>query len=415
MNPSKFTVATLKTHLGDRTLYLYGAGPRGRTWASFFSHHGFPLAGFIDKSKLGKDIFSPVILEDPSFHKNAFVIITAQLVYAKQISALLQGHGLEQGRHFLTHSELCSYYPTIEVSGVCNLKCLSCNLGSPSANRAAGGFMKLDLYKKILNKLIQDIPFIPSVYLYLWGEPLLNPELPHIIEHTRDRGLGVEISTNLNSAENLERVIAADPAYLIIPCSGVGKNYEMTHTGGSWETFLKNLHLLRKLIDAHQAATGVEIIYHVYKHNLEADYTYIENLAKELGYNFKPVIANVFPERILDLVAHGEEIPENMKTISKTMVFSIDEQIAYSKKKNKNCVMMNAFPVIRWNGSVIPCCNMEGGTIADDYLSVPFNELKKRQRTSTLCKECITHKMQHAFYISGEIKTIDGMRTIIKT
>jgi hypothetical protein len=104
-----------------------------------------------------------------------------------------------------------------------------------------------------------------------------------------------------------------------------------------------------------------------------------------------------------------------MKTISKTMVYSIDEQIAYSRNKNKHCVMMNAFPVIRWNGSVIPCCNMEVGTIADDYLSIPFNELKKRQIKSSLCNDCITHKMQHAFYISGEIKTIDGIRTIIKS
>jgi hypothetical protein len=97
------------------------------------------------------------------------------------------------------------------------------------------------------------------------------------------------------------------------------------------------------------------------------------------------------------------------------MIYSIDEQIAYSKNRNKNCVMMNAFPVIRWNGTVIPCCNMEGGMIADDYTAVSFEELKRLQVTSQLCKECRNHKLQHTFYISGEIKTVDNTRTIIKS
>lgn len=415
MNTTQYTIESLRAHIGERKLYLYGAGPRGRTWYSFFMHHKFPVAGFIDKSKTGKDIFPQSILEEPSFRKDAFIVITAPYAHSNHIQTLLQKHGLEKTTDYLNHSQLCSYYPTIEVSGICNLTCMSCNLGSSPETRGRGGFMNIDTYKKVLTKLIQDIPFVSSVYLYLWGEPLLNPELPHIIEYTKQCGLGVEISTNLNQCANLEKVIQAAPDFLIVPCSGTGNNYELTHTGGKWSVFEQNLYKLKEYITRYSVSTGVEVVYHVYRHNLNDDYDYIEHLAEKLGFSFKPVIANIFPERILDYVAFGKDIPEVMKEISKSMIYTINDQIQFSQEKNKKCVMMNAFPVIRWNGSVIPCCNMEGGTVADNYLEVSLKELKRRQVSSSLCKACISLKLQHAFYISGEIKTIDGIRQIVKS
>lgn len=415
MQKMQYTIESLKEHVAGRKIYLYGAGPRGKTWFSFFRHHGFPVIGFIDKSKKGANIVSPDIINKPGFRDNHFIFMMVQNAYVKEIEQLLIKNNLEKNTHYINHTQLCSYYPTIEVSGICNLKCMSCNLGSPSDQRNSGGFMSLSTYKKILDKLIEDIPLLPNVYLYCWGEPLLNPELPQIIEYTSKRGLGVEISTNLNRHQNLEKVIAASPAYLLVPCSGIGKNYERTHTGGNWKLFEQNLHKLKEYIDKYQAETSVEIIYHTYKHNLSEDYDYMENLSKSLGFYFKPIIANIFPERILEHVAYGMEIPAAMKEINKTMIYTIEEQVKYSQNERKKCVMMDAFPVIRWNGSVIPCCNMEGGTLADDYMTLSFKELKKRQRQSNLCRTCNKFSLQRVFYITGKIQTIDSKRTVIKT
>lgn len=414
MQKFQFTIESLKKHVAGRKIYLYGAAARGKTWFSFFRHHGFQLAGFIDKSKKGANIVSPDIIKTPGFRDDHFILIIVQHTYVREIEQLFAKHNLEKNTHYINHTQLCSYYPTIEISGVCNLKCMSCNLGSPSDQRKKG-FMSFETYKQILGKLIEDIPLLPSVYLYCWGEPLLNPELPQIIEHTSQRGLGVEISTNLNRHENLEKVVAASPAYFIVPCSGTGKNYEQTHTGGKWEIFEQNLHKLREYIDKYKAETSVEIIYHVYKHNLSEDYDYMENLSKSLGFYFRPIIANIFPERILEHVAYGKEIPTAMKEINKNMIYTIEEQIEYSRNAQKKCVMMSAFPVIRWDGSVIPCCNMEGGTISDNYLTVSLKELKLKQLKSDLCTTCNRLGLQRTFYITGNIQVVDGKRTIIKT
>ena len=75
--------------------------------------------------------------------------------------------------------ELCDYLPTIEVAGVCNLKCMSCSMGV--AGEKQGKIMSTDTYRKVLEKMTKEIPFMNSVYLYLWGEPLLNKELNKII------------------------------------------------------------------------------------------------------------------------------------------------------------------------------------------------------------------------------------------
>jgi len=208
----------------------------------------------------------------------------------------------------------------------------------------------------------------------------------------------VDVSTNLNYGKYLEEVIAASPAFLAIPCSGIGDNYELAHTGGRWDVFEKNLHRVREYIDKYDADTSVQVSYHLYKHNLEKDYDYIKDLAHELGFVFKPVIANLFPERIFEAVAYGKEIPEAMQRISETMLYSIDEQINYSKRGNFKNICTKVFPTIRWDGSVVACYNMEGGKIADNYLGVSLDELKRRQNSSKLCRDCKKFNMQQLFF-----------------
>ena len=76
--------------------------------------------------------------------------------------------------------------------------------------------MSADDYAAVLKKLQAEISFLNSVYLYLWGEPLLCPDLPEIIRITGEYGIATEISTNLIvKKEILERVVKARPDFLV--------------------------------------------------------------------------------------------------------------------------------------------------------------------------------------------------------
>jgi len=393
----QYTLKTFTDLVKDKQLYLYGAGKRGKMWYRCLTHRGFKISGFIDTKEVGNNIFRPAFLKSLPSLENIFICITTIDMHIKEISTKLGEYGFKRDVNYISASQVCNAYPTIEVSGVCNLHCMSCNLGSPLKGRK-GGLMSLAKYSQILDKLTTEVPIMPFLSLFLWGDPSLNPELPEIISKSAEYGVSVDVSTNLNYDKYLEKVIAASPACLAIPCSGIGDNYELTHTGGKWNVFEKNLYRVREYIDKYDADTSVQVSYHLYKHNLGKDYDYVKNLVHELGFIFKPVIAVLFPEGIFEAVAYGKPIPENMQLISKKMLYSIDEQKSYSQKGKFKNICTKVFPTIRWDGSVVSCYNMEGGKIADNYLDVSLDELKRRRNSSKLCRDCKKFNMQQLFF-----------------
>lgn len=393
----KFTITEFTDLIKGKKFYLYGAGKRGQMWYRCLTHRGFKIEGYIDKKVVGDNIYKPDFLAKLSSLDDVFICISTIDMHVKAIAEILQEKGFERNKNFISASQLTLSYPTIEVSGICNLRCMSCNLGSPLKGRK-GGVMSLAMYSQILEKMTKEYPILPFVSLFLWGDPLLNPELPEIIQKSRELGVSVDVSTNLNYDKYLEKVIAAAPAFLAIPCSGIGKNYELTHTGGKWEIFERNLLRVREYIDKHKVDTHVQISYHLYKHNLGDDYDYVNNLVTELGFAFQPVIANLFPERIFEYVAYGHEIPKNMRKVSEMMLYSVEEQIKYSKEGVFKDICTKVFPTVRWDGSVVACYNMEGGKIADNYLDVSIEELKRRQESSQMCTDCKKFNMQQLFF-----------------
>ena len=208
----RFTLETFTGLVKGKRLYIYGAGKRGRMWHRCLTHRGFTISGFIDMRETGDNIVRPDFLKSLPSLEDIFVCIATIDMHVKEISAKLEECGFERNINYINASQLCNAYPTIEVSGICNLHCLSCNLGSPLEGRK-GGLMSLAMYGKILDKMTREIPILPFVSLFLWGDPLLNPELPEIIRKSGELGVSVDVSTNLNYDKFLEKVIAASPLF----------------------------------------------------------------------------------------------------------------------------------------------------------------------------------------------------------
>jgi len=409
-----YTLDRVREMSKGREFYIYGAGPRGKVWFDYFLNNGIPVTGFFDRSKTGPLIFLPSQVIEKSHGTKPLVIIAAQSKYMGEIMAFLSEAGYVKDIDFINGFEFCDTYPTIEVAGICNLKCASCNLGSSLGETRKMGKMKFSQFKEIFDKMSQEIPIFPALSLYCWGEPLLNKELPEMIRYVQDRGVAVELSTNLNFASTLEKVIEASPTFVRVPCSGTGEHYERNHTGGKWDRFLENLYLLKSYIDHYKATTKVALVYHVYKDNMTDEFDAIKNLADELEFMFIPIIANIFPESIYNSIVKGIPIPEKMRVISTHMVYSIDDQIHYSQSNRKKCINKKGFPTVRWDGSVIPCCNMEGGTIAGNYMEHSLSELKKTQESCDHCAKCISNGLQHLFSVDSKVIDTNGIRTIVK-
>jgi MoaA/NifB/PqqE/SkfB family radical SAM enzyme len=415
MSTAAYTLDRVRKMSKNREFFIYGAGPRGNVWFDYLKKNGFPVTGFVDRSKTGPSIYRPDLLKEKASGIKPLVIIAAQSKYIGEIMSFLNSAGYVKDVDYINGLEFCDLYPTIEIAGVCNLKCASCNLGTSLGAPRKAGMMKIEMFKRIFDKMRIEIPIMPSISLFCWGEPLLHPHVAEMIRYVRDCGVEVELSTNLNCVKTLEKVIEAGPAFIRVPCSGTGARYERSHTGGKWETFHKNIYLLKSYIDTYKASTKVALVYHVYKDNIQDDFDVIKGIADELGYIFLPIIANIFPESIYNYVVKGMPIPKEMRDISKHMIYSIEEQIAYSRSIHKRCQNIRGFPTVRWDGSVIPCCNMEGGRIAEQYLDVPLTELKRRFETCDHCTQCRKHGIEHVFYVNSKIEEKNGIRTVVKT
>lgn len=419
MKKPEFTPETIKKLAGNKKTYIYAANLEGIGYCKLFSRMGLNVEGFIDSRKYdgGRKRGKPVVHPDDFFASRDtgehFVLIaTKHRKYKKIATEQCANFGLVENKSFIHAMELCEYLPTIEVIGACNLRCCSCHMGLSETRQ--GGKMKPETYRQVLAKMTKEIPFMNSVYLFLWGEPLLHPDLPEIIRITNEFGIACDISTNLNYGRYLEEIIKAGPDLLSIPCSGTGENYETTHTGGNWKAFKENLYRLREYIDRHKTDTSVRIFYHMYKHNLNEDYDRIESIAGELGYYFFPIIANIFPEKVLDYKRYNKPLPPEMQKAGKMLLFDIDDQLEYAyQQKHLFCPFMKAFPTVRWDLSVVHCSNMTNTILDDNYLNVSFEQLCELRDKHPQCGICMKEGVHRFFDVAKvTVEKVDGKRVV---
>ena len=401
---------TFKSIVGNRKIYIFSLNLEAIGIARNLRKKGFEIGAFVDTRKFKNNSKEgiPIIHPDDFFQKNdknnSFVVISSKhRKMRRTFMKLLESYGFIKKKDYIRILEdLYKYIPTIEIVGNCNLRCISCECGHKDVKNT--GFMSIEMYKKILSKMTKEIPFLSSIYLYLWGEPLLHPDIDKFITTTKEFGLSVEVSTNLNFAKNLEKFVASNPDQIIIPCSGVGKNYEITHTGGKWEVFKENLFLLKEYIDKYNVDTIVRFIFHLYRHN-EEDYWYLKELVRDLGFQFYPILGNAFPGKVYDYVILGKELPQELKELDKYLIFPIEEQLEFAyEHRHLKCTNWLVFPTIRSDGSVLTCCNMMHYQLYPNYLDISFEELDKLRENNEVCRKCLEHGIHRFFDVHCEIK-----------
>jgi MoaA/NifB/PqqE/SkfB family radical SAM enzyme len=388
-----------------RDVYIWGAGQKGRGFRLALERNGFKIKAFLDSSPLligteyqGIPVLDPkIILNDQTILKNSFIFTASVDRKNKEMFELCQNIGLTKGKDFINIQELSPFYPTVEVSGVCNLRCIACPRGNSAHPPRKGGFMTAADYSKIIDKLIREIPFLYLVDLYIWGEPLLNCELPEIIKINTHLGIASGISSNLNAGKHIDAVIKASPAQIRVSISGYGgKNYEITHKGGHWANIYKNLLLLSEYIKKYRTKTIVEVYFHANKNNL-SEYKNVSELCTSLGYRIHPSISMIFPDYAMDYV-EGKELCEEAQKAKDLMLVSIDEMIDNAKQeRKKSCLLKRIIPVINWDMSVQPCCNYSYRKLADNYLEISLTDIINLRNTHPLCIKCQKYSLHRYF------------------
>lgn len=294
--------------------------------------------------------------------------------------------------------EAPTYVYSIDVVGTCNLRCPTCPVGnSPTAERASG-FMALDLFQKILTKIIAENGSLrPEIWLFNWGEPLLHPQIGEIIQQVREAELPCHLSTNLNTERGLREVAKADPTNLKISLSGFSQDtYAMTHRRGNLNLVKANLYLLRHYLDKYRTTTRVWIGHHLYRNN-HHQIEMVAALCQELGFEHHPVAAFYQPlERLVELLegrGKGDPILDQLLEHPNSYL----PRIKASRSGRYDCELRFNQTVINFDGSVALCCSVydQPNMLGAHFLEHEHAELQAMKYRHPFCQTCIRHGLAY--------------------
>ncbi|MDL2259336.1 radical SAM protein [Deltaproteobacteria bacterium OttesenSCG-928-K17] len=387
--------ARLTSKLKEKKIYLWGGRQLGLSLAGSLRRLGCEPEGFLDSSPdlqgtelAGLSVAAPATVLNQSGERGFIIICSA--VFAHEIAGECRRAGLVEGEDFIeaTNLQQCSYY--IDVSGSCNLRCLSCPRGNWPKQPPAG-FMKPELLDQILDKINREDPFTGIINLYSWGEPLLHPQLPEIIRLVNRHGFQAAISSNLSLQADLSEIVRARPTYFRISASGYERNYEFTHKGGRWPVLLSNLRRLKELREDIHPGLQVEMNYHIYK-DRQDDYAKMKELCAELGFIFRAGHGLVSPlDHASRLVKGLPPLNEAARQSMELQALPVDEGLKRLKAQAGLPCTFETVMEICWDGRVRTCqIWFDPGLplLADNFLEVPLADLLNRRKSSQLCAAC---------------------------
>jgi len=142
----------------------------------------------------------------------------------------------------------------LEPTSVCNFRCIMCYQADPSFSHVSQGYMghmSLDLFKRIIDQAHGNIE---AVTMASRGEPLLNKDLPAMLEYCRGKFLALKLNTNgsLLNEKNIHSLLSSDLQTLVFSIDSADKaTYEAIRVNGRFEKVKANLELFVKIKSEH--------------------------------------------------------------------------------------------------------------------------------------------------------------------
>lgn len=239
---------------------------------------------------------------------------------------------------------------SIEPANWCMLRCPQCPVGmrgnTPDAERQA---MSLALCRRIID---EASPCAHTVIFHFQGEPLLNKQLPEMIEYAHQQKLFTMLSTNAQtlSADLAEALCRSGLDRIIISVDGLSQeSYSHYRVGGFLEKALSGI---RALADCKKAlGYGPEIVLQcLYLGSNEHEWGEIRQQYRSLGADKLAMKTAQF----YDFEDGNPDMPSDER-YSRYAKDSNGKYRLKSRLKNR-CYRLWSGCVVTTDGVVLPCC-----------------------------------------------------------
>lgn len=415
------SIESLKQLIRDRQVFIWGARHDGFAARRVLQRHGIVLTAFIDsssalqeKTAFGLPIFLPETFFSNCIADHCFILIASGF-YADEITEMCSLNGFTPKMDIINYAELRHFNYQIDVSGSCNLRCISCPRGNFHEHRKLG-FMRPDVYEKLIKKILEDDPYTGLITLYNWGEPLLNKDLPEIVRLTNQYGLLSAISSNLSLKMDFSEVIKAKPTWFRVSNSGWGSNFELTHTGAKWSVYYDNLFKLRDWCQDFHPDLIVEVFFHIYNHN-RGDYILIKELCNQLGFTIRYRHAALAPLDNIERIMDEKSISPEAEQTRSLQALSVKEVIglATASEEIKRPCYYEDHLWINWDLQVANCMEWykpDLNLVDKDFLSATIDELIYARNNNQFCNRCKARGIHRVFCVYGDEKLVSSKKSI---
>jgi sulfatase maturation enzyme AslB (radical SAM superfamily) len=289
----------------------------------------------------------------------------------------------------------------IETTLACNLKCPECFTGGGKIQRG-GKFMDLNAFRTIMEKIR---PFVKYLYLYSWGEPLLNRDILAMIRCASEI-TSTNISTNglLLTEETAVELITSGVTDIIVSIDGVAQEvYEKYRVGGDVSKAMNSLALLKRLNAGHGNKVNIIPQFIVFKHNqheIRAFYDICRDL--ELVPSFKAPYIRTRKSRI-----SYSDYPQFVRPHF--------PEISELRDAMTECLDPRHVFTILMDGSAVICCSdVEGRTcfgniftkdVPEIWCSEAYVNFRRAILTGNAPDFCINHCMSYFLEKPEDIAT----------
>jgi radical SAM protein with 4Fe4S-binding SPASM domain len=311
----------------------------------------------------------------------------------------------------------------LEVTNRCNLKCKACIIykGSWEPPR--------DITMDELVRITGQLPDLERITLHGIGEPLMNPDLPAMIRHLKDRHVSVMFNSNgiLLDENRQDDLIAAGLDELRISLDAASPQvYKEMRNSNQFDRIIKNLRSFVDRIRNHpQRRLKLSLWYLGTRENIAGLPDFIR-LAASIGVKEVYLQRLVYfqdddgygtatPKKTLmdsdgrsrKLLSHSQELAKQLdiqfNASGMTTPFESVRTDPAGPSSWKKCFRPNTLMYITANGNVLPCCispfstsdypsiilgNVFETPLEEIWLGSRYHQFRKTHQTDTPPKCC---------------------------
>lgn len=286
-------------------------------------------------------------------------------------------------------------FMSVEPANVCNLRCPQCALGSGMI-RPEARLMPMELFERIIDEAGGSLL---SLTFFFQGEPLMNSNLPRMIELAHQKGIYTLCSTNaqLLDAGMAESLVKSGLDRLVVSMDGhTQQSYGKYRVGGEVN---KVYEALRHLADAKRNAasrTPVVELQCLYLSSTEGSIDYFRKNYRVLGADIMSFKTAQFYD-----FEHGNELmpaDESRSRYKRTA----DGSYVLKGRLARHCFRIVSGCVVDAWGVVRPCCfdknpDYAYGSLRESSLTELWNGARakkfrnavmRHRETIDICRNC---------------------------